>query len=529
MENFSRLAAFDYSPLPHDSDESLNPPTYLDRLVQADPDEYRHEPTVSTTDGHPEVRSSVYDGDTRSSVDSWSSGFSRQSTPFSTIDDVDFSSTSGFDSRSSTSEPQDDETTVDNQLYNANGKRNNSTSSDVTATKKRKTVTGNYTRHVDKPPYRYLGLIIYAIHSSPGKALILGSIHSWFRQNFEFFRGKYTGWKDSVRHTLSSSRCFYKETRDPLPGQIKKPQNYWKVDLSMVTDDVFRLQENQLGKTGHFAPTIHEELGIPPIQLPPKSDATKETKVQKSKTTKKRRSGDKANVKLPKKFQKQNKSVTESPEVLRHSSSTDQKADTPTHAQKTSDVNSSETPTLSEVLGYDTDTPSRKAVNDAVQNLSLLCDPSQTPVDLNTSFLGREEDMCPDMSPAPRVNSATGNSSVNSHIGSAFSRYQRPATGFDERVKSEPSYPAFHQEPVFQRHYPVVCHFQTPSTPTYYSESSVSPFVPVVSTCSYTPFVPIVSSYTPDPVFSSVLHSGHEGVIRPRSVSPDEPFMDIPT
>ena len=585
MENFSRLAAFDFSPLPQDTDESADPPSYLDRLTSADPDAYRHESAYSTTNGHPGFRSFLNDSDTRSSVDSWSSVYSRQaSTPFSTIDDSDFSSTSGFDSRSSTSEPHDADPSIDNKLYNANGKRDNQTPSDVTTAKKRKLVTGNYTRHVDKPPYRYLGLIITAIQASPDKALTLGGVHSWFRQNFEFFRGKYTGWRDSVRHTLSSSRCFYKETRDPVPGQIRKPQNYWKVDLSIVTDDVFRLQESQLGKTGFYAPYIHEELGIPPVQLPPKTECSleedvkrkitvlKQAGIAKSKTTKKRKSGDKANVKLPKKFQKQNNSVTESPEVLRHTSSTDQKVDIPAETQNASDINRAIdnslteqeslkiTPALSEVLGCGinsgTDTPTRNAVHDAVKNLSLLCDPSQDRLDLNTSFLEREEDQCPDMSPTPQVNNSTDKTVVNSPISSAFSIYQRPAMSFVERPQtSESFYPVFHQastcsgqdfspvftpatsspysdrEPVFLHHYPVVCHFQTPSTPTYCSQlqhsSLVSPFVPIVS--SYTPYVPIVSSYTRYPVLNSAVHSRYESVRRPRSVSPDEEFSDVST
>ena len=585
MENFSRLAAFGFSPLPQDTDESIDPPSYLDRLAEAEPDAllghdaYRHEPPYATTNGFPGFRQFFHDNARCSSVDSWSSAYSAPtSTPFTTSDNADLS-TSGFDSRSSTSDPQDADPTIDNQLFNANGKRDNPTPSVRTTTKKRKTVTGNYTRHVDKPPYSYQGLIVTAIQNSRDKELTLGAVHSWFRQNFEFFRGNYTGWRDSVRHNLSSSKCFYRETRDPLPGQPRRPQNYWKVHLSMISNDVFRRQESPLGKTGLFAPYIHEELGLPPIQLPPKTESSDKVEVRrevpvpkpagvaKPKTTKRRKSGDNVNVKLPKKFQKQNKSLTESPEVLRHSSSTDQKVDTPNPTKKTdndyeaitpsknSAVTEPEspqiTPAISDLLSYLTKTGehtyNNNAVQDAVQNLSLLCGLSQDRLDLNTSFQEREEDKCLDKSPAPRVNTPTNKSEVNIPNNSAFGKYQPvPTTDVGESVKtSESFYPVFHQvstcngqnftpvytsaissfyrhqQPVFLHNYPVVCLFQTMPTSTFYNHLHYS--------SSVSPFVPTLSSHTRYQVFNPVLHSGHGLVQRPRSVSPDQSYRDVTT
>ncbi|ERE81396.1 forkhead box protein H1-like protein [Cricetulus griseus] len=86
-----------------------------------------------------------------------------------------------------------------------------------------------YLRH-DKPPYTYLAMI----------ALIIRQVQAVF----PFFRDDYEGWKDSIRHNLSSNRCFRKVPRDPTKPQAKG--NFWAVDVSLIPAEALRLQNTAL-------------------------------------------------------------------------------------------------------------------------------------------------------------------------------------------------------------------------------------------------------------------------------------------
>ncbi|XP_040207957.1 forkhead activin signal transducer 3-like [Rana temporaria] len=57
---------------------------------------------------------------------------------------------------------------------------------------------------------------------------------------FPFFKGNYQGWKDSIRHNLSSNDCFRKVLKDPLKPQAKG--NYWTVDVSRIPAEAMKLQ-----------------------------------------------------------------------------------------------------------------------------------------------------------------------------------------------------------------------------------------------------------------------------------------------
>ncbi len=69
-----------------------------------------------------------------------------------------------------------------------------------------------YQRH-NKPPYSYITLIAMAIRDSANQRLTLSEINDYLMKKFEFFRGNYTGWRNSIRHNLSLNECFIKVNR----------------------------------------------------------------------------------------------------------------------------------------------------------------------------------------------------------------------------------------------------------------------------------------------------------------------------
>jgi forkhead box protein F len=82
-------------------------------------------------------------------------------------------------------------------------------------------------RRIPKPQVSYIMLIAHAIEGSPDKKLTLDEIYKHLMKTHPFFRGSYTGWKNSVRHNLSLNDCFIK-----LPKPLGKPGkgHYWTVD-----------------------------------------------------------------------------------------------------------------------------------------------------------------------------------------------------------------------------------------------------------------------------------------------------------
>lgn len=64
-----------------------------------------------------------------------------------------------------------------------------------------------------KPPYAYASLIYMALKSSNQDKLALSEIYEYITTNYAYYRTADSGWKNSVRHNLSSSKCFEKVTR----------------------------------------------------------------------------------------------------------------------------------------------------------------------------------------------------------------------------------------------------------------------------------------------------------------------------
>ena len=101
-----------------------------------------------------------------------------------------------------------------------------------------------------------------AIQMSPDKCLSLSEIHQCIYNMFPFFRGTYRGWKDSVRHILSSSSCFYKASGHR--------NNKWNVDLSLAPSNALRRQETIVSRSHFWHPTIYQYLGVPEVVIPHK-------------------------------------------------------------------------------------------------------------------------------------------------------------------------------------------------------------------------------------------------------------------
>ncbi|TRY64749.1 hypothetical protein DNTS_017800 [Danionella cerebrum] len=103
----------------------------------------------------------------------------------------------------------------------------------------------NYQRY-PKPPYSYLAMIAMVIQNSPEKKLTLSEILKEISTLFPFFKGNYKGWKDSVRHNLSSYDCFVKVLKDP--GKPQGKGNFWSVEVSRIPLELLKRQNTAVSR-----------------------------------------------------------------------------------------------------------------------------------------------------------------------------------------------------------------------------------------------------------------------------------------
>ncbi|CUA74105.1 Forkhead box protein J2 [Rhizoctonia solani] len=82
----------------------------------------------------------------------------------------------------------------------------------------------------ERPAYPFTTLIRYAIKGSPSGRLLLEDIYNAIQSRYPYFTTAPSGWKNSVRHTLSLMTCFEK-----VPRLLTEPGkgSYWTVNDSM--------------------------------------------------------------------------------------------------------------------------------------------------------------------------------------------------------------------------------------------------------------------------------------------------------
>ncbi|XP_068594385.1 forkhead box protein Q1-like [Cebidichthys violaceus] len=131
-----------------------------------------------------------------------------------------------------------------------------------------------YTRR-PKPPFSYIALIAMAIRDATSGRLTLAEINDYLMKRFPFFRGSYTGWRNSVRHNLSLNDCFLKVLRDPSRPWGK--DNYWMLNPHSeytFADGVFRRRRKRIDKKCNREPKV-SELTEEPQSIQRAASATK--------------------------------------------------------------------------------------------------------------------------------------------------------------------------------------------------------------------------------------------------------------
>uniref|UniRef100_A0A0K0E8U4 Fork-head domain-containing protein n=2 Tax=Strongyloides stercoralis TaxID=6248 RepID=A0A0K0E8U4_STRER len=83
----------------------------------------------------------------------------------------------------------------------------------------------------EKPAISYIALISLAIKAQPSRKATLAEIYKYLQGNYEFFRGEYNGWKNSIRHNLSLNECFIKLPK--TDGEKIGKGHQWTIDDSV--------------------------------------------------------------------------------------------------------------------------------------------------------------------------------------------------------------------------------------------------------------------------------------------------------
>ncbi|XP_077436629.1 forkhead box protein L2-like [Vanacampus margaritifer] len=122
-------------------------------------------------------------------------------------------------------------------------------------------------RWAKRPPYSYAALIAMAINESAAKRETLSGIYHYITSKFPFYQNNEKGWKNSIRHNLSTHEFFVKA---PMESWEAKRGGYWMLDRAF--EDIFeegkfrrrrrrrrtvRTQSNLTSSTHPNQPTPH--------------------------------------------------------------------------------------------------------------------------------------------------------------------------------------------------------------------------------------------------------------------------------
>ncbi|XP_061187489.1 forkhead box protein I1c-like [Saccostrea echinata] len=112
------------------------------------------------------------------------------------------------------------------------------------------------------PPYTMSSMIIYAIWSSPEKALTLPEICCTLESMFHLYDGNDRVWYDKVRNALSKYSHFIK-----MDHSRSARGKLWTVDLALVPLTSFRKQTTRKDSFSDWPNLLHQYLGVPEIEL----------------------------------------------------------------------------------------------------------------------------------------------------------------------------------------------------------------------------------------------------------------------
>uniref|UniRef100_W5LXW9 Si:ch211-145o7.3 n=1 Tax=Lepisosteus oculatus TaxID=7918 RepID=W5LXW9_LEPOC len=107
-----------------------------------------------------------------------------------------------------------------------------------------------------KPPYSFSSLIFMAIEGSPHKQLPVKEIYQWILSSFPYYRLAPAGWKNSVRHNLSLSKCFLRVGREQ--GRSVGKGSLWSVAPEYRSVLLEALRKTNSLNTVHTLPGLSE-------------------------------------------------------------------------------------------------------------------------------------------------------------------------------------------------------------------------------------------------------------------------------
>ena len=112
-----------------------------------------------------------------------------------------------------------------------------------------------------KPNHSYIGLIAMAILSAKEKKLVLSDIYQWILDNYNYFRTRGPGWRNSIRHNLSLNDCFIKSGRS-----ANGKGHYWAIHPANLEDfqkGDFRRRRAQRRVRKHMGLTVPDDEDSP--------------------------------------------------------------------------------------------------------------------------------------------------------------------------------------------------------------------------------------------------------------------------